>query len=362
MLGEAARAEVATGVSGGKDSTAVAFATVAHLNAIGHRGPRLLVHAALGAVEWADSLPACERLAAATGLELLVVRRKRGGMMERWEQRWRDNVRRWESLACVKLILPWSTPAMRFCTAELKVDPITQELKRRFPGRTIVNVTGIRAEESRDRANAPLCAPHPKLTSKTNRTAGVAWNPILRWPVAAVWAIHERYDFAPHEAYTRFGAPRVSCVNCMIGTEECHRAGARDERNHAIGRRQVDLEIVSTFAFQGSRWLGDTLAAILTHDQRAGLARAKEAARLRTEAESLIPKHLLYTKNWPTCVPTRPEAELLASVRLRVADAVGLRATFTDPDEVIARYEQLLAEKAAKEAVRTKRTSRKRAA
>src|SRR5579871_7030620 len=107
---------VAIGVSGGKDSSAVAFATAEHLDRIGHAGPRVLIHADLGITEWADSLPTCVRLADMLGIELMVVRRAQGDMMDRWEQRWRDNVARWESLSCVKLILPWSTPSMRFCT------------------------------------------------------------------------------------------------------------------------------------------------------------------------------------------------------------------------------------------------------
>lgn len=126
----AAHAPVAIGVSGGKDSTAVTFATNAHLDRIGHTGPRVLVHADLREVEWADSLPSCQRLAEHLGLQLIVVSRRQGGMMQRWEQRWRDNLRRWLSLSCVKLILPWSTPAMRYCTSELKVQQITADLVR----------------------------------------------------------------------------------------------------------------------------------------------------------------------------------------------------------------------------------------
>ncbi|MHB8317452.1 MAG: hypothetical protein ACYDCW_17210, partial [Acidithiobacillus ferrivorans] len=57
-------AVVAIGVSGGKDSDACAIAVSRYLDQIGHRGPRVLVHADLGRVEWADSLPSCERLAA----------------------------------------------------------------------------------------------------------------------------------------------------------------------------------------------------------------------------------------------------------------------------------------------------------
>ncbi|HCF3018824.1 TPA: hypothetical protein NIB55_006106 [Pseudomonas aeruginosa] len=107
---------VAIGVSGGKDSDACAIAVSRHLDAIGHTGPKVLIHADLGVVEWRESLDGCRRLAAHLGWELLVVSRKAGGLMERWESRWESNVQRFEDLACVKLILPWSTPALRFCT------------------------------------------------------------------------------------------------------------------------------------------------------------------------------------------------------------------------------------------------------
>jgi tRNA(Ile)-lysidine synthase TilS/MesJ len=107
-----AGAPVAIGVSGGKDSCAVAFATVRLLDDLGHRGPRVLVHADLGEIEWKDSLPVCRRLAEVLGVELLVVARRAGGLVTRWEKRWTDNVGRYAELRCVKLILPWSTASI----------------------------------------------------------------------------------------------------------------------------------------------------------------------------------------------------------------------------------------------------------
>lgn len=107
---------VAIGVSGGKDSDAAAIATVAHLDALGHTGPRVLIHSDLGRVEWLESLPQCQRLADFLNLELIVVRRKSGDMMDRWLTRWANNVERYTNLQCVKVILPWSTASMRFCT------------------------------------------------------------------------------------------------------------------------------------------------------------------------------------------------------------------------------------------------------
>jgi hypothetical protein len=52
------------------------LALIPYLDAIGHHGPRVLIHSDLGQVEWKDSLPTCERLAARLGLELIVVRRQ----------------------------------------------------------------------------------------------------------------------------------------------------------------------------------------------------------------------------------------------------------------------------------------------
>ena len=149
-------AAVAIGVSGGKDSQAAVIATMALLDRHGHIGPRVLVHADLGSVEWEESLPVCERLAKRFGLELLVVRRKAGGLMERWEARWASSKRRWEELSTVTLVPCWSTPSMRFCTSEQKTHVIAAELKRRFKGIPVINVTGVRRAESAARAKSTI--------------------------------------------------------------------------------------------------------------------------------------------------------------------------------------------------------------
>jgi hypothetical protein len=127
-----------------------------------------------------------------------------------------------------------------------------------------------------------------------------------------------------------------------LATADDHRAGARDERNLAVARRQVGLEVQSTFAFQGNRWLGDTLVDILSPETREAVRDAKARAELRENAEKGIPKHLLYVKGWPVGLPTRAEAALLADVRKRVARAVGLNQTFDRPDDIVARYQELL--------------------
>mgnify|MGYP000726946058 CR=1 FL=1 len=79
----AADAPVFVGVSGGRDSQALAYRVCAHLDDIGHQGRRFLIHADLGRVDWRDSLPVCERLAQRLGVELIVVRRNAGDMINK---------------------------------------------------------------------------------------------------------------------------------------------------------------------------------------------------------------------------------------------------------------------------------------
>lgn len=101
----AAHAPVAIGVSGGKDSDVAAFETLAALERAEHKGPRALIHSDLGRMEHTDSRPACERLAKRLGLELIVVKRKAGDLMDRWLVRWQHNLERYRQLQCVKMIL-----------------------------------------------------------------------------------------------------------------------------------------------------------------------------------------------------------------------------------------------------------------
>lgn len=340
-------ATVAIGVSGGKDSAATALATIDYLNEIGHRGPRLLIHSDLGRVEWRQSLPVCERLAAHLGLDLMVVRRDSGDLLDRWHVRWENNVRRYAELSCVKLIMPWSTASMRFCTSELKTAVICRALVDRFPNQMILSATGIRRQESPNRARALVAKFQPRLRSVSHRTFGLDWHPILDWTTQQVFEYLEQKAFPLHEAYKIYGSSRVSCCFCVLGSQNDLSAAARCETNRDVYGALVRLEIASTFSFQPTRWLGDVAPHLLDAEPRSALAFAKERSRRRVAAESRIPEHLLYTEGWPRCVPTRAEALLLCDVRRSVADAVGIKVDYTEPERLIQRYEGLLAEAAA---------------
>lgn len=334
---------VAIGVSGGKDSIAAAIRLAEYLDDIGHAGPRILIHADLGSVEWKDSLPVCERLASQIGWELVVVQRKAGGMMERWEGRWANNLARYLSLDCVKLILPWSTPSMRFCTSELKTAVICSALSKRFKGKDILSVTGVRHQESSARAKMPVAMPQAKLTRKDSE--GWNWNAIIGWTTAEVFEYIALKNGPLHEAYTKYNSSRVSCLFCIMGSIGDLIASASCTDNHSTYRRMVALEILTGFAFQGSRWLGDVAHHLLDDAMRAALNATKSRAQNRVTAEARIPKHLLYTKGWPEAVPTHTEAELIAEVRLEVFKAIGIEPTFVTAASIINRYETLLAAK-----------------
>jgi 3'-phosphoadenosine 5'-phosphosulfate sulfotransferase (PAPS reductase)/FAD synthetase len=334
---------VAIGVSGGKDSQACALQTIHYLDQIGHAGPRVLIHADLKKIEWLDSLPTCERLAAHLNLELIVVRRQAGGMIERWQKRWENNVERYRNLSCVRLILPFSTPKMRFCTSDLKLSPIASALKKRFPKHAIVNVSGIRRQESSNRSKMPVSAVDARLNRKKN--PGCTWNSIIDWTLEDVLAEITASGLELHEAYTRYGASRVSCSFCIMSAAGDLIAASTCEDNHGAYVDIVELEAVSSFAFQGSHWLGDVAPHLLSSELRARVEKAKEAAALRREIEAELPSHLLFVKGWPAAMPTHSEASLIASVRSRVSRLVGIDAGYLTADTVLARYSALIEER-----------------
>ncbi len=346
----ARNAVCAIGISGGKDSIACALAVEEHLNAIGHTGPRALVHSDLGRVEWKQSLAKCEELAAAMGWELVVVRRNAGDMMDRWLVRWENNVTRYANLEAVKVILPWSTPAMRFCTSELKATIINSILKKRFPGHNVINVTGIRRQESSGRAKMPVAKLNPACANKGG--TGWTWNPIIEWDVQEVYDIIARRGLELHEAYTKYGMTRVSCAFCIMSSAGDMLASSKCEDNQAIYREMVELEARSTFAFQSNKWLADTNPAILSPELQAQVEQAKINGAMRERAEARIPEHLMFEKGtgFPVAIPSREDAELLASIRREVAGLLGLQIGYTDADSIIERYTQLMAEKADKQA------------
>jgi len=339
---------VACGISGGKDSETLTFEVKRKLKSLNFRGIFVLIHSELGLIEHKESLDQCQKLAVQTDSELIVVRPNLP-MIERWERRLVDNSRRFENLERVKLLMPWSSSAMRFCTAEEKVAPITQELKRRYPGKFIINAVGLRRDESRNRAKKPVWKESVELRAVKTQTSGIDWYPILDYSISDVLQVHDRENFPLHPAYAR-GNERVSCAFCVLASRNDLKAGLTDPYNLAAFRRIVALEFKSTFSFQQDKFLAQIGFDYLTDDEKRTLGACLRKAEQRQFFEKQIPKELLFgLDHFPAFQPDLKQAGALADVRHGIGELLNLEMDYLTAQSVYDRYAQLIEIKEAKE-------------
>lgn len=362
-----AGAPVLVCVSGGKDSRLAARAVRDYCTARGHQGPFRLIYADLNTaglvVTWHDAKNQCHQLAHELGTDLVVVARPTGGLLERWRDRYRRGMERYCALELVKTLLPWSTPKMRFCTSELKTRPIQTWISKTYGTQPVVCVIGIRRDESSNRSSAPVATSYSTREdgSKPALPAGsIDWNAIVHVRTPDVYEVIAAAGDTIPEAYTVYGASRYSCCACIMSSQPDLLAARRDPRNHPVLIEQCRLEIESTFAFQGSHWLSDTMFSILPHDLRAQLPEAKKRKTERERFEQRMPDHLLFendgSRGWPKTMPTPAEAELVAEIRRQVGELMGWPVQFTTGHDVLARYAELLEMKAKRDASKGKRS------
>jgi 3'-phosphoadenosine 5'-phosphosulfate sulfotransferase (PAPS reductase)/FAD synthetase len=121
---------------------------------------------------------------------------------------------------------------------------------RRFPGHSILSVSGIRREESAARSNAPVAKAQPRLSSRN--TTGLDWHPLLDWRLSDVLSYLDERNWPLHDAYTRYGCSRVSCVFCVLASQADLLAASRCEDNIDVYRKLVRLETNSTFLVRGA--------------------------------------------------------------------------------------------------------------
>jgi 3'-phosphoadenosine 5'-phosphosulfate sulfotransferase (PAPS reductase)/FAD synthetase len=114
--------------------------------------------------------------------------------------------RQMEELVRHKGLFP--SKLMRFCTMELKVKPMKVWLDDyRDDHADVVSAVGIRAEESRARANMSEWEWSQMFDCEI-------WRPIINWKLQDVVDIHKRHGLAPNPLYLK-GAERVGCWPCM---------------------------------------------------------------------------------------------------------------------------------------------------
>lgn len=96
----------------------------------------------------------------------------------------------------------------RWCTAELKVRPLTQYMAEIDPEWRAIVAVGIRADESTARAGLE------EWEHDGNAMERWLWRPLIRWTLDDVIAIHKRHGIDPNPLYLR-GADRVGCWPCI---------------------------------------------------------------------------------------------------------------------------------------------------
>lgn len=221
-------------ISGGKDSTATLLLAIAleteNLQAVfadtGH--------------EHAQTYEYVEYLEHATGIPVRRVKadftddiaRKRNTVMTKWAM---DGVAQSLIDAALAVLHPTGNPFLdlcvmkgrfpsskvRFCTDELKRDPIINEVfsPLMYQGDMILSWQGVRADESPNRRYLPEC----------DEVGGGLFNyrPILKWNVASVFEAHDYMGVKPNPLYSQ-GMGRVGCMPCvMCAKDELAEIGKR---------------------------------------------------------------------------------------------------------------------------------------
>jgi 3'-phosphoadenosine 5'-phosphosulfate sulfotransferase (PAPS reductase)/FAD synthetase len=244
-------------VSGGKDSAAVAL----HLRELGIPFEAVFANTGWEAPETYTYLRG--PLAAALG-PIVEVQGRDGGMVGaiRRKGMFPSRVRRW-------------------CTDELKLRPLFDYMFARLEqtGRPIVNVVGVRAEESAQRAALP-----ERDGYRDQRGEIEVWRPIIRWTEADVVAVHHRHGLAPNPLYLA-GARRVGCWPCIFSRKEEIRMVA-DRSPEVIDRiRELEAEVTERrgrtrayFAGQGPADLGGR-AGYMPIDRAVEWSRTSDGGR-----------------------------------------------------------------------------------
>tara|TARA_R100000388_G_scaffold93808_2_gene79287 strand:+ start:130 stop:1044 length:915 start_codon:yes stop_codon:yes gene_type:complete len=150
----------------------------------------------------------------------------------------------------------------RWCTEFLKIQPMltwVDELDE-----DILNVVGIRAEESARRA----AMPERELMPGQEHIE--VWRPLLNWTEAQVIAIHQRHGVKPCPLYLR-GSTRVGCWPCIQANKSELAALHKDDRRiEAIERLEA---LVTDLRRQRREAKGD----VLEHPMSLFLGKQKSA-------------------------------------------------------------------------------------
>lgn len=245
--------------SGGKDSALTAW-FMRELAETGEVLDRVVVVHATFPEEWPGTVDLVQRQCSALGLPLEIVSRGEGLL---------DYVRR-------RRKWPGMTRQSRYCTSDFKRAPVDRIITRRTPQRRtrlsrwrVLSVLGIRADESRERANRSAFTAGIRPKSITNGVRQVdEWYPLFRLRTAEVWSLIRQLGLEMHPAYAA-GMPRLSCRFCIFAPRPALiRAG---HMNRALLEEYAAVEREIGHSFRADLKIGDILDAVDAGEQPAAV-------------------------------------------------------------------------------------------
>jgi 3'-phosphoadenosine 5'-phosphosulfate sulfotransferase (PAPS reductase)/FAD synthetase len=259
-------------ISGGKDSQAALDVTANAADAAGTRPRIVAVFADLGADdEWPGTADLAREHADHYGVRFELVCREITGP---------DGTRRPQTLSeHIEARGMWPDAARRYCTSDLKRAPVYKLMTRlarehREHGVTgrpvrILNVLGLRAEESRRRAMLPPFRRDDRASNSVRQVD--EWLPVHAWTTGQVWDRITDAGTRPHPVYSQ-GMPRLSCRFCVLASRPALIRAAQLDPEGA--QQRADLEDRIGHKFRADLSMHDiiTLAAATTITTVAGWA------------------------------------------------------------------------------------------
>lgn len=149
----------------------------------------------------------------------------------------------------------WPSSSSRYCTSDLKRDPIAVQIRRIMDERGVkraINCMGLRAEESPSRAKKAAWKLNTRI-SNTKRTV-FDCNPILSMLEANVYGVIAQAGQELHWAY-KAGMPRLSCCFCVLAGKDDLALAAK--LRPELAQKYVDLEAKIGHTFQNKRSLAE---------------------------------------------------------------------------------------------------------
>ena len=239
--------------SGGKDSQTALRLVAQEAQAAGVLDRCVAVHADLGRVEWKGTRELAEEQVAHYGIPFHVVKRNGLDLLDQIELE--------------RGKFPGGNQG-RFCTSDQKTGAckvLCTALVKAWhaanpnSGRRcrVLNVLGMRAQESGSRAKeSPFVVEQKGWTNATMRQVD-RWLPIHAWTQDEVWADITASGVRYHDAY-KLGMPRLSCAFCVYAKRDDILIAAQHNPELAAEYARVEAKI--NFPFSAKFTMAEILA------------------------------------------------------------------------------------------------------